>query len=1467
MAGRRRRRVPAPGGRTFERPPVVTAPSTDSVPGYQMFERPAPVLVPEAGWIPDDLLEGLPFTQLDTELPLLLLPVRLETRYQLDADPPALRIRIYPDQVHVRIDTDPATGARQPARPVLLPRQWLAIGYRGGEAVFQQPGRPVAEGLRTGPDAGAATWDVAGTGLRIDDAMAWMADYDRAVQAGMAITVPLTGAAAAAADGLDVLLVVGVDATTDPSTAAGELADLLRAQSSTAGLSFVPQGTPTNNTAGVSAGTATPAAEAARTGRGPGARTAPTDDWIPDKDQTLPPPGVPVPGSQDNGSRFARALGLGAAADWQSLPFGEDADYTRSRWTRIALFEAVLGTYLRRLLRVGDQDGVGPQAVDTLRDWFVDHVTAGAPLPCVRIGSQPYGILPVRRSTPPDATAPAGGVAGEVERVIGLLIDQWRIAAAELPVLDPGAADTGDDEAVSEAIGTVLATQPHPARLFLRSLEQYSMMMSHEQAATAQGFYRGMLLALDPPGGDALVTPWLEIAQLLALHGLAGHLNTIDGQLSAWNEIADALPDAVDDEDLLEDGLAFVDTALWIVGAYEQRQRPLRWAGLDRFEGAIGQQNTELIEGDLSAGSSEWGPVGLVEAPDATSGQTAADYLTGLVDRFDARNGTMPPPGPEPDPKPLLYQLLDGTLDLVPTDAATSSQVRAALVALAELDVTTLDWLLRETLGLGIHRLDAWTTSLASERLDRLRTARATGIQVGGFGWVTDLAPRPAGVTSAGHVLTPSLAHATTAAVLRSGWQAHGTDDPASPTSVDARSHRVRTAAWLLDGVRAGQDLGDLLGYRFERTLHDLGADEDIRTVRRRVLTETGHGDVEPDQPVDGIELIELHRGGSLDGLSAAATRALDLLERTFDSVNDVALVEAVHQLTTGNHERATAMLDAVSLGTHTPPELRSPRTPLSGLPIEHRVVVLLDPNPPAAGPPAAGGWAAGGRAAAAPALEAWVAGLLPAAGAVGVTGVSVSADGSRHPFRLTTADLGISALDAIYLAGDDPLAVPAPLAVLAAAVADPSAAAELDPADPGTATVSLAEFSLLAAELRRGLQSWRVLDRSDLLAAHVEPGDTPPDASGPAAAASGIVAEYRHRLDELASATVADDVAAVVAPVAWLARHGVAAGGAPADLACAARCAELAWARLDSAAATVASGGSVPDPGDRPQPGNGPVPHDKPLPGDGPVPDTPRPGDEPRPGGRPAGDGERAPGGKPPDDEPVPGDGKPPVGDLRAVQERRLAALLGARLPLLASFDRPAGEGAVRLDAGLADAETVDEWLEAVGRVRADVGRLTTAATLSVLLTDGQGVRALPGQQPASTGERWAAVSSPPAGTGGRLCLTAVVTGNGPPSEGGPVCGLAVDRWVERIPSTAHVAGLALQFDAPSNKPPQSWLLAVPPDGEPWNLSLVAATLLETLEWAALRSVGPEDLLDYGRALPTVYGPLTMVAWPKEQS
>jgi hypothetical protein len=121
-----------------------------------------------------------------------------------------------------------------------------------------------------------------------------------------------------------------------------------------------------------------------------------------------------------------------------------------------------------------------------------------------------------------------------------------------------------------------------------------------------------------------------------------------------------------------------------------------------------------------------------------------------------------------------------------------------------------------------------------------------------------------------------------------------------------------------------------------------------------------------------------------------------------------------------------------------------------------------------------------------------------------------------------------------------------------------------------------------------------------------------------------------------------------------------------------------------------------------------------------------------------------------------------------------------------------------------IADPSQVDAWLDSVALVRPSVARLTGAGLLSELLSPDGGLRATATQLPTAapgSSEGWAAIGPIPPGTGGRLSL--VTIGNSPQLT--IACGLVVDSWSERIPRAEQDTGLALQFDAPSNKPPQA--------------------------------------------------------------
>ncbi|MYT03261.1 hypothetical protein GT021_01050, partial [Streptomyces sp. SID5470] len=179
--------------------------------------------------------------------------------------------------------------------------------------------------------------------------------------------------------------------------------------------------------------------------------------------------------------------------------------------------------------------------------------------------------------------------------------------------------------------------------------------------------------------------------------------------------------------------------------------------------------------------------------------------------------------------------------------AAALPRLEQALRTLAAVPVSQLPELLLEVIDVHSHRLDAWITSLASKRLAELRASGTQGVRFGCYGWVENLRPpvpreqleiqlddvaTTVEVSAKdGYIHAPSLHHAATAAVLRSGFL--GNPDEQS-YAVNLTSRRARVARWLLGGVRQGQNLGALLGYRFERALHDAELDHLIERFRRQ---------------------------------------------------------------------------------------------------------------------------------------------------------------------------------------------------------------------------------------------------------------------------------------------------------------------------------------------------------------------------------------------------------------------------------------------------------------------------------------------------------------------------------------------------------------------------------------------------------------------------------------------------------
>src|SRR6185369_5476896 len=107
----------------------------------------------------------------------------------------------------------------------------------------------------------------------------------------------------------------------------------------------------------------------------------------------------------------------------------------------------------------------------------------------------------------------------------------------------------------------------------------------------------------------------------------------------------------------------------------------------------------------------------------------------------------------------------------------------------------------------------------------------------------------------------------------RAGYLANASPQVPGALAVNLSSQRVRMALGLIEGIRNGQPLGTLLGYRLQRGLHEghapLELDRFIHPLRKRfplvadqlVSTVSPEGvpieAIEANNVVDGLKLVE----------------------------------------------------------------------------------------------------------------------------------------------------------------------------------------------------------------------------------------------------------------------------------------------------------------------------------------------------------------------------------------------------------------------------------------------------------------------------------------------------------------------------------------------------------------------------------------------------------------------------------
>jgi hypothetical protein len=893
-----------------------------------------------------------------------------------------------------------------------LPERWIVTAFRGERRVRAVSG-PVREGLAltlrlSGDDEanpGDAV-DLSGDGLAVDPELAWVYDFEEAVAAGMGVRVPL--APSDMADGFDLLLVAGVRTGEEAGEQADELGRLLDAHRFSDGLSFLPQGTKTNNTS-ERPSDFPPADPAGATSfpvrRGPAQATPGTD-----------------------GARVAATLGIGTAP-LDHVPGAGRDEQTAAMAMADALWPGTIGYFLDQLMA----PRISPAGIGSVRAWVRDWVRARGPLPAFAVGEVPYGILPVA-----DTDNWGRVVAEDVPRRLPELL---RRVGTSLPAgAAPHVGRTIDpDSDLVQVLAIDASTQTVRVRRSLGYDAIWNVLTfggaDLDAWERAQRQTADLALARLGESADTFDPRVLYLSHAFRADEFAGPLVT-DDPLSetepltfdyiAW--LSEASPAALRDQaapptDEPVTALLYLMLRHALLAEYDRAAR--RVLHIRKVALQLEDREPELVEivqtstrrgtGVPPPQRTAWDRFDL-QVDDVSRQHTVGEFLT----RTSAGGPAVPA-----DVRPVVADL---------------TVYRQRLKALVGLPTAELHRLFTETLDIASHRLDAWLTSLATRRLVSMREQVPDGIWLGCYAWVHDLRPDPMlgardvttpdGTTAAartdsdGYLYAPSMLHGATAAVLRSAYLARSGPDQ-EPYTVGLDSRRVRVALGLLDGVRDSQPLGAVLGHRFERGLHDRGQDRFIDTFRG-LFPQVANKVEDSGEPaeavaarniVDGLALLrawqtgaipfgsgELPGGGARRDAIEAELRGLD---DATDALSDLLLAESVYQVVKGSPAGTAATLDTLAKGQR-PPEPEVVAMPRSGTVLHHRVALVLGD-----GTPAPGWTGTSPRAAAAPELNAWLGRLLGPPDALRCR----AAPEGGAPVTVTVLDLHVEPVDLVMLA------------------------------------------------------------------------------------------------------------------------------------------------------------------------------------------------------------------------------------------------------------------------------------------------------------------------------------------------------------------------------------------------------------------------------------------------------------------
>ncbi len=854
----------------------------------------------------------------------------------------------------------------------------------------------------------------------------WLFDFEDAIKVGMGFKVDLS--AKDYVSGFDRLFVSGVKLGADESEAKTVLEELfLHHHYGSNGFSILPQGTFTNNTE--NEGSDFSEKEySEKTYK----RYFPKEEVNESSD----------PFQKTDGQWLSELLGIDA--DSASLRYTDNynsTDQCESKAMNVALWNSTIGYFMESMLTSVFTDW----EKTVTRDFFTSYVSGRGNIPAIRIGEQPYGIITTTAikkikwldsnvDFEIEAFSDKVPVLRDIFKLIMKVGKDWEKYSEDV-------AYVGKDGDAHQILLDVLGLHASSVEFDQRYAESFAHLANRLKLTgfagiiirlAIEGGYKkaGLDLLKElgfTPGEEDDLVPILEKFFFTKANRLTRDLID-DRPLSESEKIrAYTTPENAGEKGenyifwLIEAALSNHDKLKKQEGFSDKPPTALLYQML-RHSLDLGFSNTAfdfyrkakiLTSSQAKNAKIDADFIGIKEQPKTL--ESKYDYLDRKESRIVDQDISV---------AQFISNLLNNPVNAWQTN--NLSEIIGALDHLKDVSTAGLERVFVEHLDCCTYRLDAWMLGFVHLQMQGMRYKTSNtanpddnqqykqGIYIGAYGWVEDLRPDDEELTevplnpelraifdpdnelnivtdssNGGYIHAPSINQAITGAVLRNAYISNASPEDPEIYKVNLSSERVRMALSIIEGMQQGQSLGALLGYQFERGLHDryeeAEVDSYIYELRKKFPLISNHLDDTEESEDDLESITQIEARNVLDGLALvnhinssgeatfpfglAITEVSDSVEKAKirniisteadriinidDAVADLAIAETVHQVVQSNYDRAAGVLETYSKGgfPQSPDVIKTPRSGVSitnrvGVHLKTGIDVTLMPNP-----------------------------------------------------------------------------------------------------------------------------------------------------------------------------------------------------------------------------------------------------------------------------------------------------------------------------------------------------------------------------------------------------------------------------------------------------------------------------------------------------------------------------------------